>query len=142
MNFLSGYAAFLDYRYWLNTNPVPLGPTLAGGVFAFFAWFLITSLVLAIIAHAVAKKDALKAGILQRFSASMGTTGTLGLLLLLFAYELVPIFDMRLWLLVLFIIFAIWIMRIAWHVVREYPVERARIAERARLEKYLPHHKK
>ncbi|MBI4458399.1 hypothetical protein HY633_05540 [Candidatus Uhrbacteria bacterium] len=141
MEFLAGYSALLDYRYWFNPNPVPLGPTLVGSIFTFFAWFLIAWAVLVLLARGIRKHEPHKAKILRRFGSVFGSTGLLGLLLLFFAYEQLPLLRMRLWLLPLLAYFSFRLCRLGVHAVREYPRERAAIAERQRFLKYLPQRK-
>jgi len=138
MAFLRGFAPFLDYRYWFNLYPVPLGPSLVGGIFAFFGWFIIAMIIFRLVAHGLKKRDPLKAAIFLRTSALLGTTGILGLLFLFFAYEEVPLLRMRFWFLFLFVMFAAWVVRIALYIVRDYPVLRDERLERQRLRKYLP----
>lgn len=142
MQFLRGYGAFLDYKYWFNTHPVPLGPTLVGGIFVFFGWFFIAGLVFRVVAHLLRKKDQLKSGICKRLASLLMSTSLLGLLCLFFAYEQLPLFGMRAWFLGVFILFIIWLASIAAYIVREYPVERQAIADRKKLEKYMPGKKK
>lgn len=138
MEFLKGYAAFLDYKYWLNPHPVPLGSSLVGSIFAFFGWFIIATVTLQLIAYGLRKKDALKADVFRRFARLMSWTGVLGLLFLFFSYEQIPLLGMRLWFLLLFVMFSLWLLKIALYVVRDYPGLRATQRERAQFEKYLP----
>ena len=138
MGFLRGYAAFLDYRYWLNLRPVPLGPSLVGGILSFFAWFLVASLALRIAARVMKKKDARKADLLFRFARPLSTTGILGLLFLFFSYEQVPLLGMRLWFLLTFVLLIVWVGRVVKFAVTEYPALRREDDEKARLRKYLP----
>jgi len=138
LNFFRGFAAFLDYKYWLNAHPVPLGPSLVGGIAAFFGWFLLVAVILALIARTQRKIEPLKAGIFRRFARLTAYTGVLGFLLLLFAYEQLPLLGMRFWALLLFVLFIVWLIRIIIYVVRDYPKLRANVLERQRLEKYLP----
>lgn len=138
MEFLAGFKAFLYPMYWLNPRPVPLGPSLIGGIFAFFGWFIIATIALRIVAHVLAKKDPLKADIFARLAQMMQTIGGLGLLFLFFTYEQLPVLGMRLWFLVLFVWFAVWLVRITLHVVRDYPKLRTDQVQRQKFEKYLP----
>jgi hypothetical protein len=138
MGFLRGYAPLLDIHYWFNPRPVPLGPSLVGGILAFFGWFLVVAVALWLIARGLRKEDPLRAGVIRRFSGLLGTTGTIGLLLLLCAYEQLPLLGMRFWVLFLFIMFVIWLCRIIAYIVRDYPARRADLVERQRLQKYLP----
>ena len=141
MAFLRGYAAFLHYRYWMNPNPVPLGPSLVSGILSFFAWFLIAAIGLRIVSHGLRKKDALRSEMLRRFSRLLSTTGLLGLLFLFFTYEQLPLFGMRVWFFLLFVLFLVWLGRFVAYVAREYPQKRQLLEERRQIEKYLPRKK-
>lgn len=138
MGFLRGYAAFLDYRYWLNLHPVPLGPSLVGGILSFFAWFLVASVALRLLARIMKKKDSRKSDLLLRFARPLSTTGVLGLLFLFFSYEQVPLLGMRLWFLLTFVLLIVWVGRVVKFAVTEYPALRHEDEEKARIRKYLP----
>lgn len=138
MGFLRGYAAFLDYRYWLNLHPVPLGPSLVGSILSFFAWFLVASFALRVVARVMKKKDGRKSDLLLRFARPLSTTGVLGLLFLFFSYEQVPLLGMRLWFLITFVLLIVWVGRVVKFAVTEYPALRREDEEKARLRKYMP----
>lgn len=138
MDFLVGYAPLLNAEYWFNPRPVPLGPSLVGGIFAFFGWFVITAIVLMLIARGFKHRDTLKADIASRFSRLLSTSGLLGLTFLFFSYEQIPLLGMRFWFLFLFFTFMIWLGRIAVFIVKDYPARRRQVAERRRFERYLP----
>lgn len=138
MGFLRGYAAFLEYRYWLNLHPVPLGPSLVGSILSFFAWFLVASLALRVVARVMKKKDGRKSDLLLRFARPLSTTGLLGLLFLFFSYEQVPLLGMRLWFLLTFVLLIVWLGRVVKFAVTEYPALRREDEEKARLRKYMP----
>jgi len=141
MNYLAGYAAFLDYRYWLNLRPVPLGPSLVESIVAFFGWFLLASVVLYFVANHLKRHDSLKEEVVRRFARLMLTTAILGYVFLFFAYEQIPLLGMRLWFLVLFVLFCVWLVRAIVFAVRDYPQLRQRDTERARFAQYLPNAK-
>ncbi|MFA6604023.1 MAG: hypothetical protein WCT10_04270 [Patescibacteria group bacterium] len=138
MNFIKGFAPFLDYRYWLNPNPVPLGPSLVGGILIFFLWFLVVAAILAIIARSLKRDHALKAGVFNRFASLLFWTGFLGLASLFCAYEQVPLFGMRFWFLLTFTVLLVWLVRVVIYVARDYPRLRTELDEKKRLAKYLP----
>ena len=138
MAFLRGYAVLLDYRYWTNLRPVPFGPSLVGGIFSFFAWFLVAAVALAVLAVLLKKKDPRRAQLLKRFAKPLAWGGFLGLMCLFFAYEQVPILNMRLWFLLTLVLFAWQTGRAVQFAVKEYPGLRRDDAERQRIEKYLP----
>ena len=138
MGFLRGYSAFLNFHYWLNPNPVPLGPSLVSQILTFFGFFIVAAIALRITAHVLRKKDPLRTDILKRFARLLFWTGALGLLALFVSYEQVPFFQMRLWFLCTLFLFVVWLGRIALFIVRDYPTLRLSIEERLQLEKYLP----
>ncbi len=138
MHFLVGYAALLDYRYWINLQPVPLGPSLVGSIVAFFGWFLLSAVVLYFVARHVKKYNHLIEEVIQRFAKLMFTTAVLGYILLFFAYEQVPLLGMRLWFLLLTLLFCYWLVRAIVFAVRDYPHMKQHEDERLRFNKYLP----
>ncbi|MDD5251787.1 MAG: hypothetical protein PHT12_04100 [Patescibacteria group bacterium] len=143
LSFLKGFAAFLDYRYWFNPNPVPLGPSLVSGILAFFGWFLFLAIVLYFVARSLKKRDGLKAEVFRRFAGLLFMTGCAGLVALFLAYEQIPFLGMRLWFLATFLYFIIKLGFVTVYAVREYPARRSQVVARERLERWLPQkHKK
>lgn len=138
MGFLRGYAPFLDYRYWINLRPVPLGPSLVGGIFSFFAWFIVAAVALFVVARMLKKKDPRRADLLKRFGRPLTTAGLLGLLCLFFAYEQVPVLNIRLWFLLTLALFAWQTGKAVAFAMQEYPSLRRGDAERQRIQKYFP----
>lgn len=139
MNTLAGYAAFLDYRYWLNPLPVPLGPSLVGGFVFFLAWFIMAAIALFIAAYVVRKSgDKLKAKVLERFGGALVKTGLLGYVILFFAYEQVPVLGMRIWSLLWLAAFCLWVAGAVGFAVHEYPARRTRLEQLKEMRKYLP----
>ncbi len=141
-SFLDKDYAFLKLSYWFNPNPVELGPALAGSIFFFFGWFIVAAVALALLARWLRKRDPLKRDICRRFANLIFWTGIFGEMALFFAYEMIPVFRMRFWFLTVFVIFIVWLIRTVIHVVRDYPREKARLAEKARMTKWLPKKKK
>ena len=138
MQFLVGYAALLDYQYWINPRPVPLGPTLVGSIFAFFGWFIIASIGLYFLARHFKKQDRLKEDLVRRFARALFTTAILGYTVLFFSYEQLPLLGMRLWFLLVFMLFTVWMIRAIMFALKDYPQLRKQEGERKRYEKYLP----
>jgi Ca2+/Na+ antiporter len=138
MNFFVGYAALLSYRYWINPRPVPLGPSLVGSIVAFFGWFVLASVVLFLVARHFKRPNRLLSDAIRRFARLMLVTAGLGYMFLFFAYEQVPILGMRLWFLLLFVLFSVWLVRAIMFVVRDYPHLHQQENERTRFERYLP----
>lgn len=141
MDFLRGYGAFLDYKYWINPFPVPLGPSLVAQIFFFFAFFLGAAIVLYAVAHTLRKKDALRADLLRRFAAPLVATGIFGLFCLFFAYEQSPFLGMRFWFLLTIAYFLVRLGMTVRYAVREYPKKRNAVAEQRRITQYLPRKK-
>lgn len=137
MNFLVGYAPLLDYRYWTNPRPVPLGPSLVGSIFAFFGWFVLAAVALYVASRFVRKNDKLKEEVLRRFSRALGLTALLGYTCLFFSYEQLPVLGMRFWFLLVLVLFVVWLARAINFAVRDYPTMQKVRAERENFEKYL-----
>ncbi|MEK9152004.1 MAG: hypothetical protein AAB692_01425, partial [Patescibacteria group bacterium] len=95
-----------------------LGPTLVGSIFTFFAWFLIAWAAMVLLSRGLRKNEPLKAKLLRRFASVFGSTGLIGLLFLFFAYEQLPILQMRFWMLPLFGYFCYRLSRLAFHLIR------------------------
>ncbi|MEA3249582.1 MAG: hypothetical protein U9Q03_04485 [Patescibacteria group bacterium] len=138
MHFLAGYAVLLDYQYWINPRPVPLGPSLVGSVFAFFGWFVIASVVLYFLARHFKKRDHLKEEVIRRFARALLLTAVLGYMFLFFSYEQLPLLGMRFWFLLTFLLFTVWLVRAILYTLKDYPRMRRQEIERKRYEKYLP----
>jgi hypothetical protein len=139
---LKGFAPLLDYKYWSNTHPVPLGSSLVAGIFAFFGWFILLALVLWLLSRWLKVGDRLKADIFRRFSGLLFSTGLLGLLVLFLTYEQLPLLGMRFWFLLVAVYFVARLVVTVAYTVRDYPAAKARAAERKRLTKWLPGVKK
>ncbi|MCK4858512.1 MAG: hypothetical protein KAT58_11120 [candidate division Zixibacteria bacterium] len=142
MSFLAGFAAFLDYKYWINTNPVPLGPSLVSGFLVFFCWFLVAASALFVVSRYFRKVDDLKHGIFRRFAHLLFNVGWIGLVILFFAYEQAPILGMRLWFGLLMIYLMARLGMLIIYVIRDYPQRKAAVVERERIKKYLPRTKR
>jgi hypothetical protein len=140
---MNNLPVFLNHRYWLNPAPVPLGPSLVGGFVFFLAWFLLAAIALYIAAYVVRKSgDKLKAKALHGFGSALMKTGLLGYLILLFAYEQLPILGMRLWALFWLGLFCWWIAKAVRFAVAEYPARRNNLERLKEMRKYFPGKKK
>lgn len=138
MGIFSGYSVFLNYKYWLNLNPFPLPPDVVNVILGFFVFFIVASLVLRLAARPLKKKQPRYAELLVRIARPLSTTGILGLLCLFFAYEQVPLLGMRLWFLLLALLFLWLVGRLAHYIVVDFPNLRQTDLERERLQKYMP----
>ncbi len=137
MAIFRGYAAFLDYKYWLNLHPVALGPDLVTGILSFFAWFIVAAVILWLAARSLKKKQPRYGQLARKFASPLFGAGVMGMLLLFFSYEQVPVLGMRLWFLLLCLYFLFEIGRLANYVVIDFPHLRHEDMERARLMKYM-----
>lgn len=143
MDTISSLPWYLDYRYWLNPYPVPIGPSLVAQIMAFFGFFLLAAIVLAGVAHALRKRDALLASLLGRFAAPVAWTGVLGMLFLFFAYEQSPFLGMRFWFLFITGFFLVRLGYAVHYAVREFPRLRLERRDKAEFERWIPkpHHR-
>lgn len=131
-------SALLDYRYWINTNPVAFGPSLLGSILVFFGWFVLASCVVYALAWYFNKRNRLLADSARPFAKLLLVTGLLGWCFLFFTYERIPLFGMRIWFLVLAIHFFVKLVKISLRAAREYPAAMNMKKERERKEKYMP----
>lgn len=138
MTFLAGYSALLQPSYWFNPNPVPLGPSLAGGMFAFFAWFMAAGVAFWLLAAWFKKRDRLKRQVADKLATTLFWPGLFAMLALFSNYEQIPLFGMRFWFLPAIVMFLYWLIRAVIYMVRDVPKERMRLAEKERVERWLP----
>lgn len=110
--------------------------------------FLVVFTVMAIVGI-VAKIYGVKAGLdkfvrraVERAGNLLLTMGLVGLLICFFTFEHVPILSMRLWLLVWLLSALAWVWSIARYVRVDIPAKRELMAERERLNKWIPKPKK
>ncbi len=135
---LAGYSVLLNYQYWINPTPVPLGPSLVGKIVFFLGWILVIAIALHVAERVIRKNDKLKSRMVAMFSSVLYNAFFLGLVILFFAYEQIPILGMRLWSLLWLIVLVFWLARTTAKVLREYPQRRDYIARMSELRKYLP----
>jgi hypothetical protein len=110
---------------------------LVEAIFAFLGWFALAAVALYVASRVLKKRDKLKTEVLRRFSRAIGYTAVFGYTVLFFTYEQLPFLGMRLWFLVTFVMFCVWLVRAIVYAVRDYPRLRDSEAERRRFEKYL-----
>ena len=126
--------------YWFDTTPEPLAPIalpVIGGLLAL-------TLLAGIAAKVLSKKksDSLywsKGG--EKMASLCFTMAPIGALLLWFAYEQVQFFGMRAWFVVWVLAAGWWKLRILMYLWRTAPAQAADYAERARIQKWIPHKK-
>lgn len=106
--------------------------------------FLVVFTVMAIVG-VVVKIYGVKAGLdkfvrraVERAGNLLLTMGLIGLLIYFFTFEHVPILSMRLWLLVWLLSALAWVWSIARYVRVDIPAKRELMAERERLNKWIP----
>ncbi len=138
MTFLAGYAVLLRPSYWFNPNPVQLGPSLVGSLFSFFAWFMGAGIAFWLIGIWFKKRDKLMRQVSGKLAVTLFWPGVFATLALFTNYEQVPMFGMRLWFLPAVVLFFWWLAKAVIFIVRDVPKERARQAERERIDKWLP----
>ena len=131
----------LTWSYWFDLQARELMPAAKLALLvAFGALFL-----LGILASVMAKKksgDMFWAEGGRRFSSIALWMGVLGLLILFFTHELAYFFGARFWYPVWLIVFLILIGRLIAYLLVVVPEKKADYEERARIEKWLPKHKK
>lgn len=109
---------------------------------------LISALMLAVgiivwfVMKRISKKIPPYQEIRNRISGLLITTGSIGLLLAFFSWQSIPYLSSRVLLLILFIIFAIWLLFILIYIQRNFSRELKKYEQAERYKKYLPRPKK
>lgn len=127
----------LSINFWFQMQPDMFIPWVG-------MTFLVVFTVMAIVG-VVAKIYGVKAGLdkfvrraVERAGNLLLTMGLIGLLIYFFTFEHVPILSMRLWLLVWLLSALAWVWSIARYVRVDIPAKRELMAERERLNKWIP----
>lgn len=127
----------MSLNFWFQMQPP-----------SFLAWVGITLLVVftaMVIVGIAAKIYAAKSSLdkflrraVQRAGTLLLAMGLLGLFICFFTYEQVPILSMRIWLLVWLLSTVLWAWSIVKYVRVEIPAKRELMAERERINKWIP----
>ena len=131
----------LTWSYWFDLQARELMPAAKIGLLVAFGALI----VLGIAAAALAGKksgDMFWAEGGRRFSAIALWMGALGLLLVAFTHELVYFFGARFWYPLWLLVFLVLIGFLVKFLLVEVPEKKADYEERARIEKWLPKHKR
>ena len=131
----------LTWSYWFNLQAMELTPWIKTALFVAFGLLF----VLGIVAAAAAARNPGRMFLAEggkRFSSLALWMGAFGLVLVFCTHELVYFFGARfwypLWLIVFLVVLARWIK----FVLVDIPEKKADYEEKARIEKWLPKHKK
>lgn len=131
---------FLTFSYWTSLTPPPFTPMAVYVLLAFFGLVLASGFAVWGVAARGNKRKLLKRA-LGRAASHLAWTGFTGLLLVLFAYEEIPLLSMRAAYPAWFIWFAIGIVLIARYIWKDIPSLEGQQRERAELQKWLPKRK-
>lgn len=125
--------------FWFAMRPAPMSKEFTIAAALFFGLFIVAKIILRVIMEKRKKlmtaADKKLSNMIQSFCLTMGS---LGLLWTFFAFEGLPILASRYWVLVWLLGVIIWAYFIVRYYAMEYTDLRTRIAERARIERYLP----
>ncbi len=132
-------AKLTDINLWLSIRPAPLSKGFAIGFLVFFLLIIIGKISIRIYASKM-KRQLTKADkkLYDLIQSLLLTMGSLGILWTFFAYEGIPILASRFWFLLWLLGLVIWIYFIARYYLLEYTDFKVKLAEKERLEKYLP----
>lgn len=128
-----------ELHFWFQIRPLPMSKGFALAFLIFFA--LMIAAKVGIRMHvAKAKRELTKADkkLYDLIQSLLLTMGSLGILWTFFAYEGIPILSARFWLVLWIIGLIIWIYFIVRYYVLEYTDFKIKLAEKERLQKYLP----
>lgn len=128
-----------DINLWIAIRPLPLSKGFAIALVVFFLLIIIGKIALRIYASKM-KRELTKADkkLYDLIQSLLLTMGSLGIMWTFFAYEGIPILAARFWFLLWLLGLIIWIYAILRYYLLEYTNFKVKLAERERLEKYLP----
>ncbi|MEK7648492.1 MAG: hypothetical protein AAB400_01095 [Patescibacteria group bacterium] len=128
-----------DIGFWLSIRPTPLSKAFALGFLLFFLLLIASKIALRVYA-AQNKRQLTKADkkLYDLIQSLLLTMGSLGIIWTFFALEGIPILAARGWVLLWLLGLIIWIYVIVRFYMIEYTDFKVKLAERQRLEKYLP----
>ena len=130
----------LTLGYWFALLPAPFLRSIVILLLAVFGGMVAASIILRFIAAKHADNMYWARGG-RKFARLFQWIGALGLLCVWMGNEQVYFFGARFWLLGLALIFGVWLAFLLKYVLKTIPKRAAEFAEKARIEKYLPHKK-
>lgn len=132
-------AKIATVHFWFQIRPLPMSKAFTVGFFSFFLIMIIGKAVIRTYASKMKKQFTRADKKLYNLIQSLFLTmGSLGMAWTFFAYEGIPILSARFWLLLWFVSSSIWMYVIIRYYVVEYTDFKVQLAEKERLEKYLP----
>lgn len=129
----------LTVSYWIQTLPVPLVPWIRNALIVVFAAMAVGGFAIGMLSARAGGNMYLAKGGARAGKLGL-TMGILGLILVWLTEMQVYFFGARFWFLVWGAAFLIWLITLLKYVLTVIPKQAADFAEKARIEKYLPHH--
>lgn len=129
---------FLKLSYWFESSlPTPFIPEAFKVLIGIFAGFVVLGVALHIIARSKKENLYWRDGI-AHLAVAIFQTGIIGAILVAVVQEQIQFFGMRVWLLVLAVWFLVRVILVVRKMLTVLPKQAAVVAERARINKYLP----
>lgn len=129
------------WSYWFDLQAKELLPTVTIALLAFFGVLFILGVFAAVLSKRKSDHMSWAEGG-KRFSSTALWLGAFGLLLVFFTHELAYFFGARFWYLVWLLIFLIQMVRLAKFMLVDVHEKQATYDAKARIDKWLPKHKK
>ncbi len=124
----------LSLKFWLASRPGALLPVYHNALIAFIVFLTIAALVFSFLGRT---KGGAYNKIWRGLSGFSLSNIIIGLLLLFFTYEMIPVLSSRFWFIVWGAEMAIWLFFIA-RAAQEIPKRKKRAEEEKQFKKYLP----
>ncbi|MBU4347054.1 hypothetical protein KJ586_03185 [Patescibacteria group bacterium] len=125
----------LSLKFWFNTRPGMPGVLYQRGFFVFIGVLIVCAFVFALL-RARDKKN-LYNPVWQNFFSFSLTNAIIGLILLFFTYELIPVLSSRFWFLFWGIEMIIWLVFIG-KTLAGIPQKRKQLEQEREYKKYIP----
>ena len=126
---------FLTFKYWFNLRPEGLVLSSLYALVAFLAVLLIVYIVLKIYKQRFPRGLYFK--LANRLSSFCSNNIVIGLFLMFFAFEAVPLLSMRLWFLIWALSMVAWLAFILRDL-RKIPEIREKLAKEKEFKRYIP----
>ncbi|MEI7741825.1 MAG: hypothetical protein WCJ29_04955 [bacterium] len=111
----------LSLEYWIAIRPLAMTSKTAIMLSAFFILMIATGIACRAIYRKLKKNDRFMSYVWRRGASALNWMGSLGLLIVFFRYEGVPMLGMRLWYAAWLIGAIAWGAQIAWYRYKQLP---------------------
>jgi len=129
---------YLDWHYWISSNPTALSSKVTMIILVFFALLVLAEIILRIYLSKFSSKiDKPMRKLFFKCESFLLWSSITGFFWLLFAYEGIPVLSAKYFMIIWFIIFAVWAFNISVYATKKMPLWRKAIKDKSNFDKYL-----